>query len=240
MIGLDSPEAFEEIFWRMQTPKHFSDPGKLSRQDVTVEDVDQFREYLTLVMKSRGRQDRGERRYLAKNNNHIMRLSSLLDHFSTGYAVIPIREPLAHANSLLKQHQRWVRRHRQDAFALDYMKWLGHLEFGSAHVPFSFSEDAIEGDPNTLEYWVCRWIDAYDHLSKIESNRVLWVDYQRLTSEPRNVLTKLFTRLELQISPHDLEKMCASVNPERPLSLLPPPSYTKAQGLYQEIRKRCC
>ena len=126
MIGLDSPEAFEDIFWRMQTPSHFADKTKLSTHDITQEDVDQFKDYLALFMRSRRQQESDEPRYLAKNNNHIMRLASLLNHFPTGYAVIPIREPLGHANSLLKQHKRWVERHRQDTFALDYMKWLGH------------------------------------------------------------------------------------------------------------------
>ena len=97
--------------------------------------------------------------------------------------VLVVREPLAHAASLLAQHRRFS--DPSDGFRRDYMRWLVHHEFGVDHRPFRFP-GAPEGDPNTLGYWLSVWTACYAALEPVAEARtnVLVVPYEPLCGEP--------------------------------------------------------
>ncbi len=68
------------------------------------------------------------------------------------------------------------------------MGWLAHHEFGATHRPFLFSVEAtVTGSPDTLHYWLQRWVDAYDYLLGLlptTGPHVLPVSYERLCQSP--------------------------------------------------------
>src|SRR5262249_7650400 len=100
------------------------------------------------------------RRYLAKNNASIARIALLSRLFPACQIVIPFREPRAHVASLMRQHARFTALHARDRFALDYMNWLGHFEFGAALRPINFGGwcDMLTVDATgSADFWLTYW-----------------------------------------------------------------------------------
>src|SRR6185436_2307720 len=108
------------------------------------------------------------RRYLAKNNANIARIALLARLFPACRIVIPFREPASHVASLMRQHSRFTALHAADRFALDYMNWLGHYEFGAALRPIDFG--GWRGAPaaetaGSPDFWLTYWVRAYAAVS---------------------------------------------------------------------------
>lgn len=192
--SFDSPEALEEVFWRVFCGKQYIRKDRLVPMRADAETLKNFRTYVALVLK-----DSEDRRYLSKNNNNILRLSSIAQAFPNAAILIPFREPLAHANSLLTQHKRFLTTHAEDAFSLKYMRWLAHHEFGADHRPFVFdARNRLDGNPGQLDYWVQLWIHVYSVLLDNLPSNALPVSYERLCEETNAVWNSLCEQLHLE------------------------------------------
>ena len=55
-----------------------------------------------------------------------------------GKIIVPFREPVAQASSLLTQHTRFLTMHREHEFTRRYMADIGHFEFGLLHRRYIF------------------------------------------------------------------------------------------------------
>jgi hypothetical protein len=160
MVDFDSPEALEEVFWRVFSGSSYIRPDRLVGMRAGAETVQRFRQYVAAILK---RYERA--RYLSKNNNSIVRIGSLIEAFPLGRIVVPFRDPLQQAHSLLNQHLRFRRQRSEDGFTVRYMTWLAHHEFGADHRPFEWGIPVAQGHaPDTLDYWLAQWIGVYDHL----------------------------------------------------------------------------
>jgi hypothetical protein len=163
MVDYDSPEALEEVFWRLFAGGRYLRDDRLAPMTADEEIIGKFRAYVATILNSRP--GRPAVRYLSKNNNNILRLPSLYRAFPNAIVIVPFREPAQHANSLLTQHRRFVEEHHADRFARKYMTWLGHHEFGSDHRPFRFPGDPLTyQNTNDLNYWMELWINTYEWL----------------------------------------------------------------------------
>lgn len=153
-ISLASPEAFEEVFWRMQCGDQYIGSGSLMLHDVNEDAIVNLIRYQNLVC-ARYR----KKRYLAKNNNHLLRLRSLTKGLGDTIFLIVFRNPISQASSLKTQHLRFL---NIDRFGQNYLTWLAHHEFGITHRPISINNRfASEQDKSLIDYWLERWIDAY-------------------------------------------------------------------------------
>ena len=180
-VDFDSPEALEEVFWRMQCGGDYIKPAFLQPHELSRPTLAQLRHYQSLVCRRYGRA-----RYLAKNNNLMLRLSSMAAQQPDTTFLVVFRDPLAQARSLLQQHKRFL---DADAFTRKYMTWLAHHEFGATHRPFRFHKDSppIEGGPEQLTYWLDRWCEAYTYLYEVlerGGKNLVPVSYERLCNEP--------------------------------------------------------
>jgi len=63
-----------------------------------------------------------EARYLSKNNSNLARLAAPPPPLRRGTFVVPFREPLQHAASMLRQHERFLKIHAEDGFV---RRWMG-------------------------------------------------------------------------------------------------------------------
>jgi hypothetical protein len=197
-ISLDSPEAFEEVIWKRFWPGHYRklwiepwSPGE------TDPDFDAFLlRHMRKVIARRADRPGSGLRYLSKNNATISRLAALPGPMREGVVLIPFRDPLQHASSLLTQHRRFLEVHREDRFARRYMADIGHHEFGLEHRPINFS-GWLEGAPGaeTLEYWLLYWTAAYRHVLDSLGERTMLVSYRRLTEAPEPVLSSIGERI---------------------------------------------
>ena len=197
LINNQSPEAFEDVFWQTFEP-NVRDRIELKQTDSFSKDLtNDFYAYINLVL---NRSDKY--RYLSKNNNNICRLNSLISIFPNAMVMIPFRDPLNHAYSLFKQHQRFSSIQKQNPFVLKYMNWLGHREFGLGHIPFVSGEMPLEySDKNTLNYWLEQWLLVYQFLlDSIQlTDQIMWINYDTLCTDV-SIWNGICQRLNISVS----------------------------------------
>lgn len=197
LVDFDSPEAFEEVFWRVTAGTRYIRPDRLVPMGTTEEMRNSFRTYVASLLRAHPGQ-----RYLSKNNNNILRLPGLTAAFPQALVIIPFRAPLSHAVSLSRQHQTFVARHGEDPFARRYMDWLGHHEFGQGHRPFVFDADspptATWGDPLAgPEYWLHLWCETYSYLLKTAPESCVFLSYERLCNSTETVWPQICALADL-------------------------------------------
>lgn len=196
LVGYDSPEEFEEVFWRIFCGEDYIFDDRLTPHDVPAETADLYKDYIRRLCAMDGKT-----RYLAKNNNNVLRLDSLCQFWPQAKIIIAFRDPLPHAQSLLAQHKRFLKQHQEDKFVERYMSWLGHYEFGQNHKPCRFNRDdrpASDERWQTLDVWVEYWCHIYSHLLRYQSkSQVIFVCYEDLCARPEEFLAHLFGKLDL-------------------------------------------
>ncbi|MGF1551139.1 MAG: sulfotransferase [Paracoccaceae bacterium] len=184
-VDADSPEGLEEVFWRVFEGRAYIHADHLSPHRPSDETIEAYRAYVAAVLKARDGTREGAARYLAKNNNAILRLPSVAEALPNALIVVPFRAPLAQAASLRRQHRHFTAAQAEDRFTLDYMGWLAHHEFGLGHKPFRFGRPpaAPDADPDGLDYWLGLWVDAYAHLAETAPVTARFVAYERLCED---------------------------------------------------------
>jgi len=185
LVDIDSPESLDEVFWRIFDGESYIASHFLGRHDPDEEVVNKYVAYIAAILKA----DRvGRTRYLSKNNNNILRLRPLRQTFPMAVILIPFREPLSHANSLLRQHRNFIARQRADTFVRDYMSWLGHHEFGLDHRPFQFDSEGQKRlsalDPDGIDYWLELWCQVYDWIERTAPEESALVCYEDVCRNP--------------------------------------------------------
>ena len=121
LVDADSPEALDEVFWRVICGSAYIRPETLVPMEANDDAVERFRRYVALILKRYG-----SNRYLSKNNNNLLRLPSIRRAFPNAHLIVPFRDPLHQASSLLTQHRRFSQQQRDDPFTRRYMTWLVH------------------------------------------------------------------------------------------------------------------
>ena len=173
-VNAESPEAFDEVFWRVHEGDAYIRRDRLLPHWPDAEALAGYGDLMALVLRRRGKA-----RYLSKNNNNILRLEALSAAFPDAVILVPLRDPLQHADSLLRQHRRFA---GADRFTADYMRWLGHHEFGRTHRPFAFG-DRPQGDPATPDYWLRLWIAVYRHIAGLALPNLVIVAPDHLSAD---------------------------------------------------------
>lgn len=196
LIDFDSPEALEEVFWRAKCGADYIRRDRLVPMTVGPEVLSDFRHYIALLLaRSPGK------RYLSKNNNNLLRLAGLADCFPNASIIIPFREPIQHASSLMRQHVRFQDRQSGDRFEKRYMTWLVHHEFGHDHRPFVFDDSRVAQGAGTqsLAYWLRLWIDVYEYIAANVPERGILLSYDRLCENTDAIWPLLCSRLQLPV-----------------------------------------
>lgn len=208
-VDFDSPEGFEEVFWRT-FGKQTSELRCLGVDDPSPEVLATFSDYRALVANPRTRQDNAHgvlKRYLSKNNNNLLRLRSLCVD-PTATVLLVYRNPVDTARSLHRQHVNFCASQADDRFTRTYMGWLAHHEFGLDHLPFCFAVPNMDmsrttDDPN---YWLDYWNAVYGYVLAQQDVRYYLVNHGALCAEPEATLSALFNRLGVQADSTSLAK----------------------------------
>lgn len=184
-VSVDSPESLDEVFWRIFDADAYIAGTHLSPHRPDAETVEKFVAYVAAILAGT---NGGATRYLSKNNNAILRLPSLRRAFPNAVILVPFRHPLSHARSLMRQHAHFTALQRQDPFVRNYMRWLGHHEFGLDHRPFRFNADGAARlarlDADTLDYWLELWCQTYGWLERTAPEDAVFVCYEDLCRDP--------------------------------------------------------
>ena len=185
-FSIDSPESFEEVFW--------------STFDENQTDIEEkFKTYIQLINKKSNKN-----RYLSKNNQNIRRLGFISNMFPNSKILVPFREPIQQAKSLLFQHKRFLELCEKDKFISDYMKWIGHTEFGPNYNPIKNS-NLIYKDHLDLNHWIEQWYLVYKDSIKLHKDQgnIIFICHERLCTS-KEIWTDLLKLLDIK-SKYDFE-----------------------------------
>lgn len=201
MFGLNTIEALEEYFFKAFLNDSYIDEKTLCKHDISSEVYEKYLNYQSLIRKDNSHV------YLSKNNNLILRYTSLRALNKKFKAVFLFRKPEEHAFSLLNQHLRFSKFQNDDDFIETYMNWLGHHEFGGNHKIFRFKEQPlqIEYDINTLDYWLAVWLNYYTYLCSMDDSSFLLIEYSDYLDRPIDVLNYLGKEMTMELDLTDIK-----------------------------------
>lgn len=193
VIDGNSPEEFDEFFWKLQLNDSYIYEDHLTPHSIEIPILNLYRKFIQLICLAKGKN-----RYISKNNNNILRLDSLR-HLEKNKVILLFREPVAHASSLLKLHKKFSNEQQNDPFTLEYFNFLGHHEFGLNHKPFKLTEYFFEAQqkytPQDINYWVLLWVNYYEFaLTKLIESDII-VCFEDLSKEPERVYSVLQSKL---------------------------------------------
>lgn len=132
---------------------------------------------------------------------NITRLEVLTEQFPDGTILLPFRQPLQHAASLLCQHKNFLKIHSQDRFARDYMAAIGHYDFGENLRPIDFNNWLEHGkslDPKTHLFWIEYWIAGYSHILCKPNKRIHLLSFEALCESPHESLERIADAIEIK------------------------------------------
>lgn len=241
LISAASPEAFEEVLWMHFWPEHYLEDRIVPWTDDTPhpEFVRFFDSHMRKIVALRIEDGPGRTRYLSKNNLNIARLAAAPTPLTRGKWLIPVREPLQHAASMLSQHERFCILHDRDPFLRTYMESIGHHEFGRGLKPVDFGGwlEPSQQSADELAFWLRYWVATYRHLLDVE--HALFLSYERLTSKPREALRELADIVAVE--PETLVSQAGSLRPPRSHDVarteVPSDLIEEAETLYRQLEQ---
>jgi len=205
-VSFDSPEAFEEVIWlaylkdEIVKPDFLSPLGPDRCSPAFVRTLKNSIRKL-LYLGRTAQEGTADPRYLSKNNANVSRIDTLSALFPKSTIVVPFRQPLAHAGSLMKQHDRFLREQSTDPFTMRYMKWLGHYEFGKNFRPINFDnwlDDMDTPYDANVDFWLEYWSRTYQYVLDNQTGNVVFIDFDRLLASGEQVLAGLAERIGLR------------------------------------------
>ncbi|MBP3127064.1 sulfotransferase [Thalassospira sp. ER-Se-21-Dark] len=215
----ESPEAFEEMIW-MAFFNNLHEIGKSNVLDGHISNpaFEQFyRDHIRKLIHVRGGQ-----RYVSKANYLVTRMEYLLSIFPDARFVLPVRDPVWHIASLIKQHKLFCAGEADNPRAIAHMQRVGHYEFGldrrpintgDLHETFAIMKLWTNGDE--IEGWARYWSNLHHYLAdrmivnKDLAKATLVVRYEDLVADPAKQLASLFDHVELD----DAQPLIDSVAP---------------------------
>ena len=158
---INSPEALDEIF--------FNNDEEFIKNELV--------NYIQLILLSENKD-----KYLSKNNLNFKRIDLIHSILPHSVFLIPIREPLQQAYSLLNQHLHFSQLQKEDDFIRRYINYLGHNEFGLNHKPWN--NPINHQDLNKIDYWLEQWCLFYKNILKNYQtyNNCFFIIYEELTN----------------------------------------------------------
>lgn len=197
-ISFDSPEAFEEVIWlAFHRARYVKDRSLAPIRAVDIDETfaDFFRTLIVKLTLPEG--EAPAKRYLSKNNANLSRLDAIPRIFNDARIIVCFRDPLSHVGSLMTQHERFLSVHDTDRFAADYMRWIGHFDFGANFRPIDFAGRKGFGSPDGtpgVDFWLSYWLDAYAYALDHAPKGALFLCYEDLFNDPAATLRRLGDR----------------------------------------------
>ncbi len=210
MVTRDSPEAVEEIFWRKYF-KHTSTEKSSHIINGNIINPKFERFYPNHIRKLLIAQKRS--RYLAKNNYNITRLEYLLRIFPSTKFLLIIRNPVNHIASLIKQTKLFMKMEKQIPLLQDWLKILGHQEFGHHRICINVNNTELihkirklwSNKKTYVKGWAYYWVSIYDFIAdSLEVNEKLRsatfiVNYNELCENPADIIDRILEHTELPL-----------------------------------------
>lgn len=222
LVNAESPEAMEEMIW-MSFFKDLHDESRSHLLDESFQAKDFKSFYIQHLKKIVA--IKNAKRYLSKSNCNLTRIAYLHKIIPSAKFLIPIREPMAHVASLIKQHRLLSDILPTNSAAQNQMDRMGHFEFGPHRkaVNAGNKNDSLKiakawCDGEDLKAYLLQWLTMYSHLEGLLNegsslvDNVMVVDYDELCDSSRKVLNSLFKFLDLSGSQDIVQRFEAELS----------------------------
>ncbi len=243
-INNDSPESLEEIIWQI-----FFGKKQIKKDNILVlnnirnsEFEFLFRNHLRKIIFLRNQDTTKNSRYISKNNLNISRIPIIRSIFHDSLFIIPFRDPINHAYSMLTQHLNFSEIHKRDQFSKEYMKALGHFEFGMNICPINFNEWLNQRnmeDTENISFWIEYWIECYTYLLENTINGQIYFDYDQLCKTPAESLKVLAEHIDCMDSTKLLkagESIRSANKKEIDESIIPVEIKRRANNIHKKLK----
>ncbi len=195
-IDESSPEAFDEVFFKVYEDNKFTIKDKLLQYESNY--INKYMDFINHCLFVNQKKI-----YLTKNNNHILRLKQLIET-KKFKILVTFREPLSHSSSLLNQHIIHSKLQELDSFSLQYMNYLGHHEFGLNHKYFLFEKPRLDSSKYSgNNYWLAQWINYYHYIlelvERFQTDLFLLVPFNDWCEKKPNLIKKIEKYINLPI-----------------------------------------
>lgn len=216
-VDASSPDAVEEVLWRAARGQFDAAFGQM---------LANHQKKILLV--------RHRARYAAKANGHLGRLKVVLRLMPNARIIIPVRHPVPHVASLIRQHANFCAIQQADRRARKAMRRLGHFEFGLDRQP-GFCGGAktasrvatafADGDDVTA--YALQWQGAYEavmHARETDAAlkaATLIVRHEDITRDPHAILAQVLSFAGLPATPEFIAAESVRMQGRRPTA--PPP-----------------
>lgn len=242
LVNADSPEAFEEMVWKAFWKGQYREDRIHPWEDDDADFFDFLRNHMRKIIALSRSRTAESSRYLSKNNLNIARVGVLAKNFPDATIIVPFRDPLQHAASLLRQHRNFLEMHRNDRFARQYMAGIGHFDFGENLRPVNFNawlDRATQADPENIGFWLEYWFETYTELA--ERPEIHLVCYEDLCAAPHETLRWLSDVLQVRDADALLE-VASRIGDPRPHPVTMESSVAnlveRSNELYQRLRRQ--
>jgi hypothetical protein len=209
LVSPESPEAMEEILWMAFFPRcHEPGVSQVLGAEDSYREFEAF--YCDNIRKLLMARKAG--RYLSKGNYNISRIGYVGRLFPDARFVIPVRDPVDHVASLMKQHRLFCEEEARNPKVLAYMQRAGHFEFGLDLRPINFGNldtvlriQRLWSGNDQVKGWAAYWASAYSFIAdlfekdKSLAERMLIVDYSDFCKAPAEMLRRIYSHCELEV-----------------------------------------
>jgi Sulfotransferase family len=205
----DSAEAMEEMLW-MEFYPHSHDPSgdnRIGRGEITPQFAAFYRDHVRKLLWLR----RG-RRFLSKENYNLVRLGALIELFPDARIIVPLRDPVAHIGSLMRQHALFSAAQAKYPAALRYMQRVGHYEFGLDRRPLNVGNTEAAAAVRHLwhanhevEGWSAYWAMLHEFvIAQLDEDAALrdatlLVRFEDLCADPAGTLGRILSHARLPV-----------------------------------------
>ncbi|MFX1375914.1 MAG: sulfotransferase [Promethearchaeota archaeon] len=208
MVTRESPEAVEEVFWQKFFDKLHSEKNSniITRKDSNLKFEKFYRNHIKKIVINQKCS-----RYLAKNNYLVSRLDYLLKIFPDSKILLIIRNPVEHIASLVKQTKLFITLEQRTPLLSDWMKIVGHNEFGQNQKCINLNNTEIINKIHRLwrnkktyvKGWAFYWTSIYKFIAnqletiKKLKKATLVVKYEELCETPSSTIDRILEHTEL-------------------------------------------
>ena len=221
MVTAESPEAMEEMIWAALVPGvHDPGAGNVLGPGASYPRFERaYRDHIRKLLHVRG-----ARRYLAKGNYNLSRMGYLLRLFPGARFVIPVRDPVGHIASLMKQHRLFTEQAARDPRVTEHLSREGHFEFGPGRIPINFGDGAAAAEVARLwqegeevRGWARYWAEAYGFAARALSESpelreaAVVIDYRNLCRMPYESLRLIHSHCGLHVGEEALRELAGRI-----------------------------
>lgn len=203
-INSESPDSFEEIFWKNYIKSYYENFYKININDYLDDDfLYKYKIFLKKILFIEKK-----RKFLSKSNNNLFRINYLLKNFPSAKFIICIREPMEHCNSLLRVHNLFLKYNLQNNNFSKYLKNLGHFEFGQTRKTIEIGKfdmtNAYWNNNKDFEGYIQQWINIHSYifelLQKMNKKNYIIIDNAEMINYPDGGIVKLSNFLKIDIN----------------------------------------